>query len=94
MPTTTTLARIMYHFMPESIHIFRSRCYDNYNQDIHLPTCPINRDKVEVELTLNIKKAISPEESAPKQNMSTVSSKLYSGLGTALSMHTNHLSDH
>jgi len=57
----------MHHFMPESIHIFRSRRYDDYDQDIHLLTCPVDRDKVEVELTLNIKKAISPEESAPKQ---------------------------
>jgi len=57
----------MHRFMPESVHIFRSRRYDDYDQDIHLPTRPVDRDKVEVELTLNIKKAISPEESAPKQ---------------------------
>ncbi|KNZ57701.1 hypothetical protein VP01_2095g1, partial [Puccinia sorghi] len=33
----------------------------------HFPTRPVDRDKAEAELTLNIKKATSPEESAPKQ---------------------------
>jgi len=57
----------MHRFMPESVHIFRSRRYYDYDQDIHLLTRPIDRDKVEVELALNIKQAISPEGSAPKQ---------------------------
>ncbi|KAG8819449.1 sla2 Src-like adaptor 2, partial [Serendipita sp. 399] len=35
--------------------------------DHHLPTRPVDRDKAEAELVLNIKKATSPEESAPKQ---------------------------
>ncbi|KAF8711755.1 I/LWEQ domain, partial [Rhizoctonia solani] len=35
--------------------------------DPHFPTRPVDRDKAEAELTLNIKKATSPEESAPKQ---------------------------
>jgi hypothetical protein len=33
----------------------------------HLPTRPVDRDKAEAELMLNIKKATSPEETAPKQ---------------------------
>ncbi|KAG0143185.1 hypothetical protein CROQUDRAFT_661592 [Cronartium quercuum f. sp. fusiforme G11] len=33
----------------------------------HFPTRPVDRDKAESELTLNIKKATSPEETAPKQ---------------------------
>ena len=53
--------------MAESVHIFRSRRYNDYDQDVHLPTRPVDRDKAEAELTLNIKKATSPEESAPKQ---------------------------
>jgi hypothetical protein len=35
--------------------------------DPHFPTRPVDRDKAEAELTLNIKKATSPEETAPKQ---------------------------
>ncbi|KAG8784995.1 sla2 Src-like adaptor 2 [Serendipita sp. 405] len=35
--------------------------------DHHLPTRPVDRDKAEAELVLNIKKATSPEETAPKQ---------------------------
>jgi len=53
--------------MSESVHIFRSRRYSDHVQDDHLPTHPIDRDKAEAELTLDIKKATSPEESAPKQ---------------------------
>ncbi|KAM0746519.1 cytoskeleton assembly control protein [Meredithblackwellia eburnea MCA 4105] len=33
----------------------------------HMPTRPVDKDKAEQELSLNIKKATSPEESAPKQ---------------------------
>ncbi|KAK4705857.1 hypothetical protein P7C70_g350, partial [Phenoliferia sp. Uapishka_3] len=33
----------------------------------HMPTRPVDRDKAEQELVLNIKKATSPEETAPKQ---------------------------
>lgn len=36
-------------------------------RDPHFPTRPVDRDKAEAELTLNIKKATSPEETAPKQ---------------------------
>lgn len=32
-----------------------------------MPTRPVDRDKAEQELSLNIKKATSPEETAPKQ---------------------------
>lgn len=37
------------------------------HDDSHFPTRPVDRDKAEAELTLNIKKATSPEETAPKQ---------------------------
>lgn len=61
---------------------YRSRRYGDYEEDVrssseighgadvvqhHLPTRPVDRDKAEAELTLNIKKATSPEETAPKQ---------------------------
>jgi hypothetical protein len=35
--------------------------------EIHYPTRPVDKDKAEQELVVNIKKATSPEESAPKQ---------------------------
>jgi hypothetical protein len=34
---------------------------------MHYPTRPVDKDKAEQELAVNIKKATSPEESAPKQ---------------------------
>lgn len=34
---------------------------------MHYPTRPVDKDKAEGELVVNIKKATSPEESAPKQ---------------------------
>ncbi|KAI5474974.1 hypothetical protein MNV49_002127, partial [Pseudohyphozyma bogoriensis] len=34
---------------------------------LHVPSRPVDRDKTEAELNLNIKKATSPEETAPKQ---------------------------
>ncbi|KAL0578466.1 sla2 Src-like adaptor 2 [Marasmius crinis-equi] len=37
------------------------------NDDIHFPTRPVDKDRAEAELAVNIKKATSPEESAPKQ---------------------------
>ncbi|KAG7098961.1 hypothetical protein E1B28_000849 [Marasmius oreades] len=37
------------------------------NDDIHFPTRPVDKDKAEAELAVNIKKATSPEEAAPKQ---------------------------
>ena len=80
--------------MTESVHIFRLRHYNDYNQDVHLPTHPVDRDKAKAELTLNIKKATSPEESAQNRNMSAVSSKLYSALGAASWTHASHLSNH
>ncbi|KIM27928.1 hypothetical protein M408DRAFT_329841 [Serendipita vermifera MAFF 305830] len=44
-----------------------SRRPGDYSDDHHLPTRPVDRDKAEAELILNIKKATSPEETAPKQ---------------------------
>ncbi|KAI0319763.1 cytoskeleton assembly control protein [Amylostereum chailletii] len=35
--------------------------------DVHYPTRPVDKDKAEQELVVNIKKATSPEETAPKQ---------------------------
>lgn len=40
---------------------------DDPRNSVHYPTRPVDKDKAEAELTLNIKKATSPEESAPKQ---------------------------
>jgi hypothetical protein len=37
---------------------------DNFQ---HHPTRPVDKDKAESELSIHIKKATSPEESAPKQ---------------------------
>ena len=37
------------------------------DEDIHYPTRPVEREKAEQELVVNIKKATSPEETAPKQ---------------------------
>jgi len=34
---------------------------------VHYPTRPVDKDKAEGELVVHIKKATSPEESAPKQ---------------------------
>jgi hypothetical protein len=34
---------------------------------MHYPTRPVDKDKAEHELVINIKKATSPEETAPKQ---------------------------
>lgn len=34
---------------------------------MHYPTRPVDKDKAEQELVINIKKATSAEESAPKQ---------------------------
>ncbi len=33
----------------------------------HQPTRPVDKDKTEAELSLNIKKATSPEETAPSE---------------------------
>jgi len=37
------------------------------DEGMHHPTRPVDKDKAENELTINIKKATSPEETAPKQ---------------------------
>ena len=37
------------------------------DEEVHYPTRPVDKDKAEHELLLNIKKATSPEETAPKQ---------------------------
>lgn len=37
------------------------------DEEIHYPTRPVDKEKAEHELVVNIKKATSPEESAPKQ---------------------------
>ncbi|KAJ7225269.1 ANTH domain-containing protein [Mycena pura] len=37
------------------------------DDEVHYPTRPVDKDKAEQELVVNIKKATSPEESAPKQ---------------------------
>ncbi|KAJ6503329.1 ANTH domain-containing protein [Mycena vitilis] len=37
------------------------------DEEVHYPTRPVDKDKAEQELLVNIKKATSPEETAPKQ---------------------------
>jgi hypothetical protein len=37
------------------------------DEEVHYPTRPVDKDKAEQELVVNIKKATSPEETAPKQ---------------------------
>lgn len=37
------------------------------SRQAHFPSRPVDNDKAEQELSLNIKKATSPEEAAPKQ---------------------------
>ncbi|KAL4269250.1 SLA2 family protein [Pleurotus pulmonarius] len=41
--------------------------YDIDGDEMHYPTRPVDKDKAEHELVINIKKATSPEETAPKQ---------------------------
>lgn len=45
----------------------RQTAFDDGGDDIHYPTRPVDKDKAEQELVVNIKKATSPEETAPKQ---------------------------
>ncbi|KAH7930397.1 ANTH-domain-containing protein [Leucogyrophana mollusca] len=45
----------------------RPNGFDMDADDVHYPTRPVDKDKAEQELVVNIKKATSPEESAPKQ---------------------------
>ncbi|KAF9454081.1 cytoskeleton assembly control protein [Macrolepiota fuliginosa MF-IS2] len=37
------------------------------DEEVHYPTRPVDKDKAEQELVVNIKKATTPDESAPKQ---------------------------
>ncbi|KAI0328524.1 cytoskeleton assembly control protein [Cubamyces sp. BRFM 1775] len=41
--------------------------YNIDGDEVHYPTRPVDKDKAEAELVVNIKKATSPEETAPKQ---------------------------
>jgi hypothetical protein len=45
----------------------RQTGFDIDGDELHYPTRPVDKDKAEAELVINIKKATSPEESAPKQ---------------------------
>lgn len=45
----------------------RQTDFDDPRDSVHYPTRPVDKDKAEAELTINIKKATSPEETAPKQ---------------------------
>ncbi|CAG8482347.1 11034_t:CDS:10, partial [Racocetra fulgida] len=46
------------------IHDFE---FKNQGMDTHIPSRPVDREKAEHDLSINIKKATSPEETAPKQ---------------------------
>jgi hypothetical protein len=39
----------------------------DYEDAFHQPTRPVDKEKAESELTVHLKKATSPEETAPKQ---------------------------
>ena len=41
--------------------------FDIDGDEVHYPTRPVDKDKAEQELAINIKKATSPDETAPKQ---------------------------
>ena len=41
--------------------------FDIDGDEVHLPTRPVDKEKAEQELAINIKKATSPDETAPKQ---------------------------
>ena len=45
----------------------RQTNYDIDGDEVHYPTRPVDKDKADQELVVNIKKATSTEESAPKQ---------------------------
>ncbi|KAI6120582.1 ANTH domain-containing protein [Pisolithus croceorrhizus] len=45
----------------------RPNGFDIDSEDVHYPTRPVDKDKAEQELVINIKKATSPDETAPKQ---------------------------
>ncbi|KAH9944261.1 cytoskeleton assembly control protein [Epithele typhae] len=45
----------------------RQSDYNIDGDDMHYPTRPVDKDKAEGELVVNIKKATNPDESAPKQ---------------------------
>lgn len=45
----------------------RQTAYDVDADEVHYPTRPVDRDKAEAELVVNIKKATNPDETAPKQ---------------------------
>ena len=67
--------------------------------DDHLPTRPVDREKAENELTLNIKKATSVDETSPKQKhvrseslgVNVSSQRLLTSIGTNPRMHCVHL---
>ncbi|KAL4241829.1 SLA2 family protein [Abortiporus biennis] len=45
----------------------RQTNYDIDGDEVHYPTRPVDKDKAEAELVINIKKATNPDETAPKQ---------------------------
>jgi hypothetical protein len=48
-----------------SLYVRWTQRGDN-RDDVHYPTRPVDRDKAEAELAINIKKATNPDETAPK----------------------------
>ncbi|KAH8099269.1 cytoskeleton assembly control protein [Cristinia sonorae] len=45
----------------------RRQNYDIDGDEVHYPTRPVDKDKAEAELVVNIKKATNPDETSPKQ---------------------------
>ncbi|KAJ7897065.1 ANTH domain-containing protein [Mycena olivaceomarginata] len=53
--------------MPDRFNSGRRGNGFDVDDEVHYPTRPVDKDKAEQELIVNIKKATSPEETAPKQ---------------------------
>lgn len=53
--------------MPDRFNSGRRGTGFDVDDEVHYPTRPVDKDKAEQELIVNIKKATSPEETAPKQ---------------------------
>lgn len=57
----------MYDYTRFSSGRTRQTGFDIDGDELHYPTRPVDKDKAESELVVNIKKATNPEEAAPKQ---------------------------
>ena len=61
------MAKICLHLQQNKTCIYLEFVKKTYNMEVHYPSRPVDREKAEHDLALNIKKATSPDETAPKQ---------------------------